>query len=59
MAMKGETAAGVVHIRQALASPDVEPELLYFYWLAALAEMYGRAGQPQAEAAFRRAWPGS
>ena len=46
--MQGEAAAGVAHLRQALASPDVGPESLRSYWLAALAEAYGRAGQPQA-----------
>ena len=46
--MQGEAAAGVAHLRQALASPDVGPEALRSYWLAALAEAYGRAGQPQA-----------
>jgi len=48
LAMQGEAAAGVAHLRQALASPDVGPESLRSYWLAALAEAYGRAGQPQA-----------
>jgi len=48
LAMQGEAAAGVAHLRQALASPDVGPESSRFYWLAALAEAYGRAGQPQA-----------
>ena len=48
LAMQGEAAAGVAHLRQALASPDVGPEWLRSYWLAALAEAYGRAGQPQA-----------
>ena len=46
--MQGEAAAGVAHLRQALASPDVGPESLRAYWLATLAEAYGRAGQPQA-----------
>jgi len=46
--MQGEAAAGVAHLRQALASPDVGPESLRSYWLATLAEAYGRAGQPQA-----------
>jgi predicted ATPase len=46
--MQGEAAAGVAHLRQVLASPDVGPESLRPYWLAALAEAYGRAGQPQA-----------
>ena len=48
LAMQGEAAAGVAHLRQALASPDVGPEALRSYWLATLAEAYGRAGQPQA-----------
>ena len=48
LAMQGEAATGVAHLRQALASPDVGPEWLRSYWLAALAEAYGRAGQPQA-----------
>jgi predicted ATPase len=48
LAMQGEAAAGVAHLRQALSSPDVGPEWLRSYWLAALAEAYGRAGQPQA-----------
>jgi len=38
----------VALLRQALASPDVGPESLRSYWLAMLAEAYGRAGQPQA-----------
>jgi predicted ATPase len=48
LVMQGEAATGVAHLRQALASPDVGPESLRSYWLAALAEAYGRAGQPQA-----------
>ena len=48
LAMQGEAAAGVAHLRQALASPDLGPESLRPYWLATLAEAYGRAGQPQA-----------
>jgi predicted ATPase len=48
LAMQGEAAAGGAHLRQALASPDVGPESLRSYWLAVLAEAYGRAGQPQA-----------
>jgi predicted ATPase len=46
--MHGEAAAGVAHLRQALASPDVGPEHLRPHWLALLAEAYGRAGQPEA-----------
>jgi adenylate cyclase len=38
LAMQGEAAAGVAHLRQALASPDVGPESLRAYWLATLAE---------------------
>jgi len=48
LAMQGEAAAGVALLRQALASPDLGPESLRSYWLATLAEAYGRAGQPQA-----------
>jgi predicted ATPase len=48
LAMQGEAAAGVAHLRQAMASPDVGPESLRSYWLAVLAEAYGRAGQPEA-----------
>ena len=48
LAMQGEAAAGVAHLRQALASPDVGPESLRPYWLTVLAEAYGQAGQPEA-----------
>jgi predicted ATPase len=48
LAMQGEAAAGVAHLRQALTSPDLGPESLRSYWLATLVEAYGRAGQPQA-----------
>jgi predicted ATPase len=48
LAMHGEADAGVALLRQGLASPDVGPTLLRPYWLALLAEAYGRAGQPQA-----------
>jgi predicted ATPase len=48
LAMYGEAAAGVAHLRQALASPDVGPEHLRPHWLALLAEAYGREGQPEA-----------
>jgi predicted ATPase len=48
LAMQGEASAGVALLRQGLASPNVGPELLRPYWLALLAEAYGRAGQPQA-----------
>jgi tetratricopeptide (TPR) repeat protein len=47
LAVQGEAAAGVAHLRQALASPDVGPESLRPYWLTVLAEAYGQAGQPQ------------
>jgi predicted ATPase len=47
LAMQGEAAAGVAHLRQALTSPDVGPEHLRPHWLALLAEAYGRAGQPE------------
>jgi hypothetical protein len=48
LAMRGEATAGVAHLRQALASPDMGPESLRPYGLATLAEVYGQAGQPQA-----------
>jgi predicted ATPase/DNA-binding winged helix-turn-helix (wHTH) protein len=48
LAMQGEASAGVALLRQGLASPDVGPTLLRPYWLALLAEAYGRAGQPEA-----------
>ena len=48
LAMQGDAAAGVAHLRQALASPEVGPEALRSYWLATLAEAYSRAGQLQA-----------
>jgi adenylate cyclase len=48
LAMQGEAAAGVAHLRHALVSPDLGPESLRSYWLAVLAEAYGRAEQPQA-----------
>jgi predicted ATPase len=47
LAMQGEASAGVALLRQGLASPDVGPTLLRPYWLALLAEAYGREGQPQ------------
>ena len=47
LAMQGEAAAGVAHLRQALASPNAGPESMRPYWLTTLAEVYGRAGQPQ------------
>ncbi len=48
LAMHGEAAAGVAHLRQGLASPDMGPDQLRPHWLALLAEAYGRAGQPMA-----------
>src|SRR5262245_61699256 len=48
LAMQGEAAAGVAHLRQALASPDLGPEALRSYWLTTLAEAYGPAGAPPA-----------
>jgi predicted ATPase len=48
LAMQGEAAAGMAHLRQGLASHDVGPEHLRPHWLALLAEGYGRAGQPLA-----------
>src|SRR4029450_2174173 len=48
-AMRADAAAGLAHLRQGLAaSQSVGPEILRPHWLAALAEVYGRAGQPQA-----------
>ena len=47
LAMQGDAAAGVVQLRQGVESPDVGPEHLRPYWLALLAEAYGRAGQPE------------
>jgi len=38
LAMHGEAAAGVAHLRQGLTSPDVGPEHLRPHWLALLAE---------------------
>jgi tetratricopeptide (TPR) repeat protein len=48
LTMQGEAVAGVAHLCQALASPEGGPESNRSYWLAALAEAYGRAGQPRA-----------
>jgi adenylate cyclase len=49
LAMQGEAAAGVAHIRQGLvASQGVGPETLRPHWLALLAEAYSEAGQPEA-----------
>jgi predicted ATPase len=47
LAMQGEAAVGVAHLRQGLGSHDVGPEHLRPHWLALLAEAYGRAGQPE------------
>jgi predicted ATPase len=48
LAMSGETAAGLVQLRQGLtASQGVEPELIRPYGLCLLAEAYGQAGQPK------------
>src|SRR5262249_48066054 len=49
LAMQGEAAAGVAHIRQGLAArQDVEHKLARSYYLALLAEASGQAGQPGA-----------
>jgi predicted ATPase len=48
LAMQGEAAAGVAHLRQVLASSDARRQVLRSHWLTVLAEAYGRAGQPQA-----------
>ena len=49
LAMRGDVATGVAHIRQGLAaSHGVGPEILRPHWLALLAEAYGQAGQPEA-----------
>jgi predicted ATPase len=49
LAMQGEAAAGVAHLRQGLAaSHEVSPATLRPHWLAMLAEAYGAAGQPEA-----------
>jgi predicted ATPase len=49
LAMQGDAAAGVAHIRQGLvASQGVGPETLRPHWLALLAEAYVEAGQPEA-----------
>ena len=48
LAMQGDAAVGVAHIRQGLAaSQGVGPETLRPHWLALLAEAYGAAGQPE------------
>jgi predicted ATPase len=49
MALQGDAAAGVTHIRQGLAdSQGLGPEVAYPYWLTLLAEAYGHVGQPEA-----------
>jgi len=49
LAMQGDAAAGVAHIRQGLAArQDVEHKLGRPYYLALLAEASGQAGQPEA-----------
>ena len=49
LAMRGDVATGVAHIRQGLAaSQGVGPEILRLHGLALLAEAYGQAGQPEA-----------
>jgi predicted ATPase len=48
LAMQGDAATGIAHIRQGLAaSQGVGPETLRPHWLALLAEAYGQAGQPE------------
>jgi predicted ATPase len=48
LAMQGDVAAGVAHLRQGVESHAVGPEHRRPHWLAMLAEAYGRAGQPEA-----------
>ena len=49
LAMQGDAAAGVAHIRQGLAAfQDTGPKLWRPYYLALLAEASGQAGQPEA-----------
>jgi predicted ATPase len=49
LAMQGDAAAGVAHIRQGLAAVQGTGLKLYRpYFLALLAEAYGQAGQPEA-----------
>jgi predicted ATPase/DNA-binding winged helix-turn-helix (wHTH) protein/tRNA A37 threonylcarbamoyladenosine biosynthesis protein TsaE len=49
LAMQGDAATGVAHIRHGLvASEGVGPETLRPHWLALLAEAYAEAGQPEA-----------
>jgi predicted ATPase/DNA-binding winged helix-turn-helix (wHTH) protein len=48
LALQGDAATGVAHIRQGLAaSQGMGPETLRPHWLALLAETYGEAGQPE------------
>jgi predicted ATPase len=48
LAMQGDAAAGIAHLRQGLAATqDVGPKLLRSYLLALLAEAYDQAGQPE------------
>ena len=49
LAMQGDTATGVSHIRQGLAAfQGTGPKLWRPYYLALLAEASGQAGQPEA-----------
>ena len=50
LAMQGDAAAGVAHIRQGLAAVSTawDQRSARPYWLALLAEAYGQAGQPEA-----------
>jgi tetratricopeptide (TPR) repeat protein len=49
LAMQGDAAAGVAHIRQGLGAVQTIGQKLYHpYHLALLAEAYGQAGQPEA-----------
>ena len=54
LAMQGEAAAGVAHLRQALASPDVGPE----YAAPLLARLAGRGVWPGGAARGRAPGPG-
>ena len=48
LAMQGDTATGVSHIRQGLAAfQDTGPKMWRPYYLALLAEASGQAGQPE------------
>ena len=49
VAMQGDAADGVAHLRQGLAvDHGVGPQMLRPYFLSLLAEAYGQAGQPEA-----------